>query len=94
MIFALIIIGLIYQNYGADFSQISSAFSEFWQSPFAKFTVVSLVFSSSILTVFIVYEALVRRDHYLYSAIVVLVLFGLAAALPYYLFIRMPKGDR
>ncbi len=63
----------------------------FFGSVFGRVVVAGYFLSGLSLVAFMIYEASARADNYLYWALPVLMIFGIGAALPFYLYLRMPK---
>lgn len=76
-----------------NFQQASDDFQSFVVSVFGRVVLIGYFISGLSLTMFVIYEAHARSDYYLYWAIIMLIIFGIGAALPFYLFLRMPKRE-
>ena len=66
----------------------------FLSSPFGLIVMSWLLITGSALSIFAIYESVVRRDYYLLWAIPVTILLSSGAGLPFYLYLRSPKKDQ
>ena len=66
----------------------------FLNSFFGHVVITWLFVTGASLSVFAIHEAQVRQDYYLLWVLPVIILFGIGAALPLYLYLRTPKRDQ
>lgn len=93
VVIPLILIVLAMQKLQWDFSIAASDLGHFLQSIFGQVVVVGYFLSGLSLTLLIIYEANARSDYFLYWALLPLVIFGIGVALPFYLYLRMPRRE-
>lgn len=78
---------------GWDFAQAGRDLDAFARSVFGQVVLSGYFISGLSLTCFIAYEASARADDYLYWTLPILVIFGIGAALPFYLYLRLPRQE-
>lgn len=93
MILPLILIWQAMEAVNWDFSIAQKDLSEFASSVFGRVVLSGYFLSGLSLTVFIVYEAMARANNYLFWALLVVITFGIGAALPFYLYLRLPREE-
>lgn len=94
---ALIPIAILYmgiERINWSYAIASQDLHIFLSSPIAWVVLTWLFISGFALTVFAVYEAMVRRDYYLLLVIPMVMIFSIGVALPFYLFLRSPNRDQ
>lgn len=64
----------------------------FFGTIYGRIVIAWLIISGTSLAVFVTMEALVRQDYYLFWVIPILLVLGIGAALPFYLYLRMPRN--
>ncbi len=76
-----------------DFSQAAQDLASFSRSVFGQVVLSGYFIAGLSLTCFVIYEANARSDDYLYWTFPILIVFGIGAALPFYLYLRLPKRE-
>lgn len=88
----IVLMNTMWHETGGDKSAMIELVREFLRTGVGRAIALTLFVSGVSLTILAIDEAVVRHDYYLLWVIPVLLVFGIGAALPFYLYIRTPRG--